>query len=136
MTPRELIVQHGDEHNTRISENIAAGQESAAATFVQWRESESHRELMVDEGFEAVGIARANNVESEYDWYWTAQFGGVLAEPALGCDEPMPGTPAGTPGPEDAVPVRLICDGLRLADGTYDLTCREAATSRGALTPL
>lgn len=130
VTPRELIAAHGYEHNTATGENIAAGQESAGATFAQWRDSPSHRELMLDEEFEAIGIARAYNVETDYDWYWTAEFGGVLAEPAQACNAPdgsSNGVPAATPGPVDAaaVPVRLICDGMRLPDGTYDLTCRE-----------
>ena len=131
VTPRELLAAHGYEHNTATGENIAAGQESAEATFAQWRDSPSHRELMLDEDFEAIGIARAYNVETDYDWYWTAEFGGVLAEPAGACnapDESSDDVPAATPAAVDgdAVPVRLICDGMRLADGTYDLTCREA----------
>ena len=82
VTPRDLVAAHGYDHNTQTGENLAAGQESAEATFAQWRDSPSHRELMLDENFKAVGLARAYNVETEYDWYWTAEFGGVLAEPA------------------------------------------------------
>lgn len=131
VTPRELITAHGYAHNTATGENIAAGQESAEATFAQWRDSPSHRELMLDEDFEAIGIARAYNVETDYDWYWTTEFGGVLAEPAEACDGSdgsSDDAPAATPAPVDdgPMPVRLICDGMRLADGTYDLTCREA----------
>jgi hypothetical protein len=131
VTPREVVAAHGYAHNTETGENIAAGQESAAATFEQWRDSPSHRELLLDEDFEAIGLARAYNVETDYDWYWTAELGGVLAEPAQACDRRDGSSddgPAATPAPVDggAVPVRLICDGLRLADGTYDLTCREA----------
>ncbi len=130
VTPRELLAAHGYAHNTATGENIAAGQESAQTTFAQWRDSPSHRELMLDEEFEAIGIARAYNVETDYDWYWTAEFGGVLAEPAETCatpDESSDDVPAATPAPsgDGATPVRLICDGLRLEDGTYDLSCRE-----------
>lgn len=130
VTPRELVAAHGYAHNTATGENIAAGQESAEATFAQWRDSPSHRELMLDENFKAIGLARAHNVETEYDWYWTAEFGGVLAEPAEMCqpESSSDTVPAATPGPggDGAVPVRLVCDGFRADDGTYDLTCREA----------
>jgi len=121
VTPRELVTAHGYEHNTAIGENIAAGREEAAATFEQWRDSPAHRELMLDPAFAAVGIARAYDVESRYDWYWTAEFGGILAEPAAACAAPAP-SPAATPGVA-ATPVHLTCDGVRLADGRYELSC-------------
>jgi hypothetical protein len=126
-TPRELLAEHGYLHNTVTGENIAAGQESAEATFAQWRDSPSHRELLLDEAFEAIGIARAYNVETPYDWYWTAEFGGVFSDPATACAAPAETPPAApaTP-PATGTPVHLICEGTRLADGTYDLTCREA----------
>lgn len=127
-TPRDLVVAHGYEHNTATGENLAAGHERAQATFAQWRDSPSHRELMLDEAFTAVGIARAYNVETEYDWYWTAEFGGVLADPATACarENRAPAAPAATPAADGAAPVHLICDGTRLADGLFDLTCRAA----------
>lgn len=129
VTPRELVAAHGYEHNTSTGENLAAGQESADTTFAQWRDSPSHRELMLDENFKAIGLARAHNVETEYDWFWTAEFGGVLAEPASPCqsNDSADASPAATPVADDdgAVPVRLVCDGFRAEDGTYDLTCRE-----------
>ena len=124
VTPRELVAAHGYQHNTAIGENIAAGQERAEAAFAQWRDSEPHRELMLDEDFAAVGIARAHNVESEYDWYWTAEFGGVLAAPAESCDGGAAGTPIATPRPEEGAPVHLTCNGVQRPDGSYDLTCR------------
>ncbi|MBW3634140.1 MAG: CAP domain-containing protein, partial [Chloroflexi bacterium] len=124
VTPHELLRAHGYEHNTPIGENIAAGQESAEETFAQWRDSPTHREVMLDEDFEAIGIARAYNVESEYDWYWTAEFGGVLAEPARPCDADMAATPAATPAAPGTNLVRLFCEGAQLPDETYDLTCR------------
>ena len=129
VTPRELLAAHGYRHNTATGENIAAGQERAEATFEQWQASAAHRELMLDAAFKAIGVARAYKVESRYDWYWTAEFGGVLAEPAQPCAAP-PGTPESTPGatpaPADGVPVELRCEGVRFNDGTYDLTCRPA----------
>jgi hypothetical protein len=130
VTPREFVTAHGYAHNTAIGENLAAGRESAQATFSQWRDSPSHRELMLDADFAAVGIARADNVATPYDWYWTAEFGGVLADPAEPCDggtEPRAAAPAATPQPAgDAMPIRVVCEGTRFADGTYDVSCRDA----------
>ena len=123
VAPRELVMRHGYEHNTSIGENIAAGHESAEATFAQWRESEPHRELMLGNEFAAVGIGRAYDVESAYDWFWAAEFGGVLAAPA----HPCAATPVavGSPSP-DATPVHLVCDGVVRDDGTYQLTCHQS----------
>jgi uncharacterized protein YkwD len=124
VTPRQLDAAHGYQFNTDIGENLAAGQETAQATFDQWRDSAPHRELMLDGDFTAIGVGRAFNVESTYDWYWTAEFGGEVGELAQPCGTPPAGTPAATPRPSGATPVHLICDGVRLADGTFDLSCR------------
>ncbi len=125
VTPRQLQQANGYGHNTAIGENIAAGQETASETFAQWRDSPTYRELMLDEDFAAVGIAPAYNVESEYDWYWAAEFGGILADSAQPCYGGSAGTPAATPTAPEAPPVHLTCEGAQLPDGTYDLTCRQ-----------
>jgi hypothetical protein len=36
---------------------------------------------MLDPGFSAIGIGRAFNASSTYDWYWTADFGSVIESP-------------------------------------------------------
>ncbi len=57
-------------------ENLAAGNETAAATFALWRESAGHNANMLNPDFNAVGIGRAFGAASPYGWYWTAEFGG------------------------------------------------------------
>ncbi len=49
----------GYDFDTRMGENIAAGRETAAATFAQWRESASHISTVLNPDFNAVGIGRA-----------------------------------------------------------------------------
>lgn len=91
---QELMNQVGYTFNTTFGENIAAGQMDAEATFEQWENSPEHREIMLGEGFTAVGIGRAHNPEAKYDWYWAAEFGGVVGAPARACDG---ATPMATP---------------------------------------
>ncbi|MCH8993766.1 MAG: CAP domain-containing protein [Chloroflexi bacterium] len=64
--------------NTRKAENIAAGNETGAATFAQWREDAAHDAIMLDPAFHAIGIGRAFDGASLFGWYWTTEFGGVV----------------------------------------------------------
>jgi hypothetical protein len=122
VTSREFVRAHGYEHKTAVGETIVAGQESAAETFAQWRDSPPHRGLTLDDELKAIGVARAYDVESEYDWYWPAESGGVLSELAQPCDADAPGTPAPLPAISGATPVHSTCDGAQLPNGTHDLT--------------
>lgn len=62
--------------STFVSENIAAGQWTAAAVFEAWRESPGHNENMLDGRAVVVGIGRAEVSGSPYGVYWTNTFGG------------------------------------------------------------
>lgn len=77
----------GYTYNTWLGENLAAGSESAAATFEQWRESPGHDTNMLSENYSAIGIARAYVDGSPYGWYWTTDFGGALEEGDVTCDD-------------------------------------------------
>ncbi len=72
------IANHGYTYNTYQGENIAAGNESASATFNQWRNSPGHNANMLNPNFKAIGIGRAYNGNATYDWYWTTTFGGYV----------------------------------------------------------
>ena len=81
---------HGREFDDRLDafgytkptkgENIAAGESSAAATIAQWRNSPPHRANMLRTKFKVMGVGRARNADSTYDWYWTADFGGTVTK--------------------------------------------------------
>ncbi len=76
------------QHNYKgspIGENIAAGYATAAPTFDQWENSAGHRQNMLDNRFKAIGIGRASNQSSTYDWYWTTTFGGEVTGRAARC---------------------------------------------------
>jgi uncharacterized protein YkwD len=91
-------------YNTYYAENIAAGNDTAAATFEQWRTSSGHNANMLSANYKVIGIARAYSATSTYRWYWTTDFGGYV-------DEVMTEGTTPTPTP---TPTNL------LTNGTFD----------------
>ena len=79
-----------------MSENIAAGNETAQRTFEQWKNSSGHNANMLSQDAKAIGIGRAYGASARYRWYWTTTFGGKVDATVLcpGYVEPNP--PAGT----------------------------------------
>ncbi len=69
------IANHGYPSNTSRAENIAAGRESAAGVFDQWKNSPGHNANMLSSTYKAIGIGRAQKSGSRYTWYWTNTFG-------------------------------------------------------------
>lgn len=63
---------------TSKGENIAAGYNDAVRTFNQWKNSAGHNATMLNPNYRVIGIARANNPNSRYKWYWTTDFGGYI----------------------------------------------------------
>jgi uncharacterized protein YkwD len=70
------MANHGYTYSTYKGENIAAGAATARQAFTQWQNSSGHRANMLNGNFRAIGIGRAYNASSRYDWYWTTTFGG------------------------------------------------------------
>jgi uncharacterized protein YkwD len=105
VTWQENIASHGYPDNTHTSraENLAAGFESAAQTLDQWINSPSHNEHLLSATYQAIGIGRAFNLESDYRWYWTVTFGSFVDSVAGACDT---GPAAGTmPAPGSELPI-------------------------------
>jgi uncharacterized protein YkwD len=79
---------HGREFDVRMvafgyhpltkAETIAAGESSAAAALAQWKASPPHRAILLKSQLKVMGVGRARNVDSTFDWYWTADFGGTV----------------------------------------------------------
>jgi uncharacterized protein (TIGR03437 family) len=65
-------------YQTSKGENIAAGYIDAVRTFNQWKNSAGHNATMLNPNYRVIGIARANNPNSRYKWYWTTDFGGYV----------------------------------------------------------
>jgi uncharacterized protein YkwD len=61
---------------TTLGENIAAGNDTAAATVQQWMTSTSgHCGNIMNSSFEDIGVGVAYDASSDYGWYWTQDFG-------------------------------------------------------------
>ncbi|WP_346796921.1 CAP domain-containing protein [Halomonas sp. Bachu 37] len=60
-----------------VGENIAAGQMSIAAVVDGWLESPGHCRNIMKDTFTEMGMAKADDPDSEYSSYWTQ----VLAQP-------------------------------------------------------
>ncbi|MBS3908029.1 MAG: S-layer homology domain-containing protein [Actinobacteria bacterium] len=74
----DRIKAAGYTYNTALGENIAAGQWRAADAFAAWKSSPGHNTIMLGKAYKAVGLARAYDADAKYQWYWTADFGGVV----------------------------------------------------------
>jgi uncharacterized protein YkwD len=81
-------------YNTYYAENIAAGNDTALATFEQWRTSPGHNTNMLSANYKVIGIARAYSATSTYRWYWTTDFGGYVDEVMTEGAAPPPPPPA------------------------------------------
>ena len=67
-----------------MGENIAAGQQSAQEVFAAWRDSASHRAIMLDPDFRVIGIGRRVALFPSYKVFWTADFGSAVDASAHG----------------------------------------------------
>jgi uncharacterized protein YkwD len=56
-------------------ENVFWGSASAQVAFDWWKKSPDHNANMLNGNFTQIGIGRAYNAASTYDWYWTTDFG-------------------------------------------------------------
>lgn len=74
----DRIKATGYSPNTSLGENIAAGMWKAAEVFNAWKQSPGHNGIMLSKDYKAIGVSRVLGPESDYQWYWTADFGGVV----------------------------------------------------------
>jgi uncharacterized protein YkwD len=58
-----------------VAENIAAGSDTAAATFEQWMTSDGHCQNILLEGTNELGVGVAHVEGSPFEWYWVQNFG-------------------------------------------------------------
>jgi uncharacterized protein YkwD len=71
--PQERIISQG--YNPESSgENLAAGFQTAAAVFTDWKNSPGHNQIMLDQGFTEIGIGLAIQQDSAFERYWTTDF--------------------------------------------------------------
>lgn len=73
-TPHDRIAATGYRAETS-GENIAAGNESAADTFVQWRESPGHCTNMLRDSYTELGVGYVSAPFSGLRYVWVQNFG-------------------------------------------------------------
>ena len=103
----------GYDYSTSMAENIAAGQSTAQAVFLAWKNSPGHNTNMLGADYKVIGISLEVVAGSTYTYYWTTDFGGVvdpgahvLVSPAgdagITLPDPAPVPGVGIVGPEPA----------------------------------
>ena len=88
--PFVRIKDYGYTYNTYLGENIAAGVATAQEALNGWiaecdpdasgRCTYAHNLNMLNPNYTVVGLRRVYNPNSDYQWYWTTDFGGVVDE--------------------------------------------------------
>lgn len=58
-----------------VAENIAAGSDTAAATFEQWMTSDGHCQNILLASTNELGVGVAHVEGSPFEWYWVQNFG-------------------------------------------------------------
>lgn len=76
--PFTRMAAFGYNYGGYSGENIAAGNADAQDTFTQWQSSPPHNANMLDANYLVIGVGRASNPSSDYDWYWTTDFGSTV----------------------------------------------------------
>jgi hypothetical protein len=101
--PWDRMAAEGYDYNTYRGENLAVGYETAEEAFEAWRLSPSHNQAMLDGNYKVVGVARLYVPGSEYGWYWTTDFGGVVDPSSHAAGQP-PRSQENTPTPKPEAP--------------------------------
>lgn len=71
----ERIEANGYTDYKAVGENIAAGQESIESAMEAWLNSPDHCTNIMSDKFEEVAVAIVSNPDSDYEIYWTQNFG-------------------------------------------------------------
>jgi uncharacterized protein YkwD len=95
-SPWDRMAASGYSYNTRLGENIAGGQRTAAEVFQAWKNSPTHNENMIDPNFKVIGVSLIYDSDSTYRYYWTTDFGGFVDPTAHALGSSVPSTPTST----------------------------------------
>jgi uncharacterized protein YkwD len=99
----QRLADAGYSNPNTAGENVFAGDPTAAGAFAWWQNSPPHNAGMLNPDAVAIGIARAHNPNSTFQWYWTTTFG--LSPDAAACmSEAQPAAPAGAGDDENQTP--------------------------------
>ena len=91
--PWDRTAAAGDD-NTKVGENIAAGQLTPEEVVQDWINSPDHRENMLDPDYEFLGVGyHEQNPDTgnlNYNYYWTQEFGGGGTPPETSASNDNP----------------------------------------------
>jgi len=73
-TPHDRVAQANYVEGYLIGEATAWGFNSARSAVQFWLDSPDHRPLLLSPEADQVGVGHSSNYESNYVWYWTAEF--------------------------------------------------------------
>lgn len=65
-------------YQTWTGEDLAAGYTNARDVVNGWISSPAHYAVLVNPSYRAIGVGRAYGSGSAYQWYWAADFGGIV----------------------------------------------------------
>jgi uncharacterized protein YkwD len=78
-TPTQRMADAGyPAYQTWTGEDLAAGYTSAANVLNGWIASPAHLAVLTNPAYHAIGVGRSYSSSSTYQWYWAADFGGVV----------------------------------------------------------
>lgn len=78
-TPTQRMADAGyPAFQTWTGEDLAAGYTNAAAVLQGWINSPAHYAVLTNPVYRAIGVGRAYSATSTYQWYWDADFGGIV----------------------------------------------------------
>jgi len=78
-TPTQRMADAGyPAYTTWTGEDLAAGYTSARDVLSGWINSPAHYAVLTNPVYRAIGVGRSFSTSSSYQWYWAADFGGVL----------------------------------------------------------
>ncbi len=72
------MIDCGYDYVTIMGENLAAGQETAAAAMEALKASATHNANLLAADFKVIGISLVYNSGSDFGYYWTTDFGGYV----------------------------------------------------------
>ena len=78
-TPTQRMADAGYPASTTwTGEDLAAGYTSARDVLSGWIDSPTHYAVLTNPVYRAIGVGRSYSVSSTYQWYWDADFGGIV----------------------------------------------------------
>jgi len=117
-------------------EIIAAGPSLATTAFSAWRASPTHNPRMVDASYRVMGVARVYAPDSEYPYYWTVDFGGVVDSTARRLDDASPSSTTTTSEVPSTTSTTTSTTTTTTVPATTTTTSSPPATTTTVLPPV